>query len=72
METAPSLTPTELTRIFGVNPRTFAQWMSEGEASSVRTLDAPKRFDADGVAALKGRDEVIVLGRQEPGAAPDK
>jgi hypothetical protein len=46
--------------------------MSEGEASSVRTLDAPKRFDADGVAALKGRDEVIVLGRQEPGATPDK
>ena len=70
MEEATTLTPTELTEIFGVNPRTITQWMSEGGFSSIRTLGGPKRVDDDGVVTLSDRCHVIVLDPQESLDAP--
>ena len=69
MEDAGTLTPTELTKIFGVNPRTLTQWMSEGRFASVRTLGGPKRLDADAVAMLNNRHDVLMLERRAHGRA---
>ena len=69
MEDAGTLTPTELTKIFGVNPRTLTQWMSEGRFSSVRILGGPKRLDADVVAVPNNRHDVMVLERRTHGGA---
>ena len=46
------LTPSEVARMFRVDPKTVTRWAAAGKLRSVRTLGGHRRFSADDVRAL--------------------
>lgn len=48
------LTPSEVARLFRVDPKTVTRWAKAGKISSIRTLGGHRRFSRDEVLALLG------------------
>ncbi|MEV8635335.1 BldC family transcriptional regulator [Streptosporangium sp. NPDC051023] len=48
------LTPPEVARLFGVDPRTVTRWAREGRLSSTRTPSGQHRYREGEVLALRG------------------
>lgn len=46
------LTPGEVARLFGVDPKTVGRWATQGHLSVTRTLGGHRRFRASEVDAL--------------------
>ncbi|MFA9444066.1 BldC family transcriptional regulator [Egicoccus sp. AB-alg6-2] len=46
------LTPGEVARLFGVDPKTVTRWASAGKLSPQRTLGGHRRYKADEVRSL--------------------
>lgn len=46
------LTPGEVARLFGVNPKTITRWASAGKLSAIRTLGGHRRYRASEVYDL--------------------
>jgi excisionase family DNA binding protein len=46
------LTPGEVARLFGVDPKTVARWATAGKLTPQRTLGGHRRYRADEVRAL--------------------
>ncbi len=51
------LTPGEVARMFGVDPKTVTRWASSGKLTALRTLGGHRRYRAAEVRAL--RDEPL-------------
>ncbi len=51
----PLLTPSEVARIFRVDPKTVSRWARAGRISEVRTLGGHRRFRRSEVIALYDR-----------------
>lgn len=49
------LTPGEVARLFGVDPKTVTRWASAGKLSPLRTLGGHRRYRATEVNALLER-----------------
>jgi excisionase family DNA binding protein len=46
------LTPSEVAKLFRVDPKTVTRWAKAGKLSSIRTLGGHRRYRADEVRAL--------------------
>ncbi len=46
------LTPGEVARLFGVNPKTITRWAGTGKLSPIRTLGGHRRYRAEEVYRL--------------------
>lgn len=46
------LTPGEVARLFGVNPKTITRWATAGKLSAIRTLGGHRRYRASEVYEL--------------------
>ncbi len=46
------LTPGEVARLFGVDPKTVSRWADSGKLDAMRTLGGHRRYRADEVYAL--------------------
>ncbi|HEU5159036.1 MAG TPA: BldC family transcriptional regulator [Streptosporangiaceae bacterium] len=46
------LTPAEVARLFGVDPKTVTRWAQAGRIGSIRTLGGHRRFFKEEVDAL--------------------
>ncbi len=46
------LTPGEVARLFGVNPKTITRWASTGKLTPIRTLGGHRRYRAEEVYRL--------------------
>ncbi len=46
------LTPGEVARLFGVNPKTITRWATAGKLTAIRTLGGHRRYRAREVFAL--------------------
>jgi excisionase family DNA binding protein len=57
------LTPSEVAKLFRVDPKTVTRWAKSGKLSSIRTLGGHRRYRAAEVRAL-------LEGRPTSGAAP--
>ncbi|MEV8630904.1 BldC family transcriptional regulator [Streptosporangium sp. NPDC051023] len=55
------LTPAEVARLFGVDPRTVTRWGREGRLGSIRTPGGQRRYREGEVRALlrSGQPEII-------------
>lgn len=52
------LTPSEVAKLFRVDPKTVTRWAKAGKLSSIRTLGGHRRYRASEVyALLTGQDE---------------
>lgn len=49
------LTPGEVARLFGVDPKTVTRWASAGKLSPLRTLGGHRRYRASEVRSLLQR-----------------
>jgi excisionase family DNA binding protein len=56
------LTPGEVARLFGVDPKTVTRWAAAGKLTPQRTLGGHRRYRADEVHAL--------LDQLDSGASP--
>lgn len=56
------LTPSEVAKLFRVDPKTVTRWAKAGKLSSIRTLGGHRRYRAD---------EVHRLLREHEGESPD-
>lgn len=54
-ETDELLTPGEVARLFGVDPKTVTRWASAGKLAPLRTLGGHRRYRASEVHALLER-----------------
>ena len=51
------LTPSEVAKLFRVDPKTVTRWAKAGKLSSIRTLGGHRRYRSDEVhALLEGRE----------------
>ncbi len=48
----PLLTPAEVARIFGVDPKTVTRWVKAGKLTAKRTLGGHRRYRASEVNTL--------------------
>lgn len=55
------LTPSEVARLFRVDPKTVTRWAKNGKLSTIRTLGGHRRFQASQVLALLYGDAVTVV-----------
>jgi excisionase family DNA binding protein len=55
------LTPSEVAKLFRVDPKTVTRWAKSGKLSSIRTLGGHRRYRASEVRAL-------LEGQQDPQA----
>jgi excisionase family DNA binding protein len=46
------LTPSEVAKLFRVDPKTVTRWAKSGKLSSIRTLGGHRRYRADEVRSL--------------------
>lgn len=46
------LTPGDVARLFGVDPKTVSRWSDSGKLDAMRTLGGHRRYRADEVRAL--------------------
>jgi excisionase family DNA binding protein len=46
------LTPSEVAKLFRVDPKTVTRWAKAGKLSSIRTLGGHRRYSADEVRRL--------------------
>jgi excisionase family DNA binding protein len=46
------LTPSEVAKLFRVDPKTVTRWAKSGKLSSIRTLGGHRRYRADEVQKL--------------------
>lgn len=46
------LTPSEVAKLFRVDPKTVTRWAKAGKLSSIRTLGGHRRYRAEEVRAL--------------------
>lgn len=46
------MTPGEVARMFGVDPKTVTRWADAGKLSALRTLGGHRRYRADEVVTL--------------------
>ena len=54
------LTPSEVAKIFRVNPKTVTRWARTGRISSIRTLGGHRRFrEAEIMALFNGSNELL-------------
>ena len=51
-ETDRLLTPGDVARLFGVDPKTVSRWADAGKLSAMRTLGGHRRYRADEVHRL--------------------
>lgn len=51
-ETDRLLTPGEVARLFGVDPKTVSRWADAGKLNALRTLGGHRRYRADEVQSL--------------------
>lgn len=51
------LTPGEVARLFGVDPKTVTRWASAGKLSPLRTLGGHRRYRASEVRSLLQRSD---------------
>lgn len=51
-EIGPLMTPTEVARLFHVDPKTVTRWARAGRISCVRTLGGHRRYPRDEVMRL--------------------
>jgi excisionase family DNA binding protein len=61
------LTPGEVARLFGVDPKTVTRWAAAGKLSPQRTLGGHRRYRADEVGALLDQ-----LGASAPASSPSQ
>jgi excisionase family DNA binding protein len=55
------LTPAEVARIYGVDPKTVTRWAKAGKLASVKTLGGHRRYVRSEVLALLAATEMRVL-----------
>jgi excisionase family DNA binding protein len=61
------LTPGEVARLFGVDPKTVTRWAAAGKLRPQRTLGGHRRYRADEVGALLEQ-----LGESTPARSPSQ
>ncbi|MDP9021098.1 MAG: BldC family transcriptional regulator [Actinomycetota bacterium] len=47
------LTPAEVARVFGVDPKTVTRWANQGKLQPIRTLGGHRRYRASEVRRLR-------------------
>ena len=60
VEIVPLLTPGEVTRMLGVDPKTLSRWAKSGkfpEGTVIRTLGGHRRYREDVIRRLMARSE---------------
>ncbi len=60
------LTPSEVARLFGVNPKTVTRWAEAGKLHAVWTIGGHRRYRASEVYALLEGNAPGRQGVQEP------
>jgi excisionase family DNA binding protein len=51
------LTPAEVARVFGVDPKTVAKWADRGKIPFLRTPGGHRRYRLDDVYALRRQEQ---------------
>ncbi|MDQ3931550.1 MAG: BldC family transcriptional regulator [Actinomycetota bacterium] len=62
------LTPSEVARLFGVNPKTVTRWAEAGKLHAVWTIGGHRRYRAAEVYSLLEGNSPARSGVQEPAA----
>lgn len=60
------LTPSEVARLFGVNPKTVTRWAEAGKLHAVWTIGGHRRYRASEVYALLEASAPAGHGVEEP------
>lgn len=61
------LTPSEVAKMFRVDPKTVTRWAKSGKLSSIRTLGGHRRYRASEVRALlDGQGPDALDGQENP------
>jgi excisionase family DNA binding protein len=69
-ETAPPLSPAQVARIFGVDPKTVTRWAATGKIKSIRTPGGHRRYsDAEIQSFLNGAADTPAAAQPDPEAA---
>lgn len=58
MEKEELLTPSEVAKMFRVNPKTVTRWARSGKISAIRTLGGHRRFRASEIEKFLAEAEV--------------
>lgn len=58
------LTPSEVAKLFRVDPKTVTRWAKSGRLTSIRTLGGHRRYKDSEVRALLSSFPVAVNGKQ--------
>ena len=66
MEKEELLTPSEVAKMFRVNPKTVTRWARSGKISAIRTLGGHRRFRASEIEKFLAEAEVEYADKQSP------